>query len=176
MSKTEDGIKTVITSLFELFEKETIENNQDAFVKLSELYKKDAEFWHYLERANSTLGTIISMITDVPNQKYGGTMSHIASGVYQHFIRTLIEKREGGACSADKERFIVRSTIKALRENKNLSLYDDYVKHAQITEDKDKRAYWSPRTIKDTDQAMSLFWIWYQLKVPEEIGKNLGGL
>ena len=56
-------------------------------------------------------------------------------------------------------------TLRALKENKNLSLYDDYTKCEEIKKDKERQAYWSPRTIKDTDTAIKKFWDWYLLRI-----------
>jgi hypothetical protein len=55
-------------------------------------------------------------------------------------------------------------TLKALRTKTNISLYDDYTECEQIKEDKERQAYWSPKTIPDTDTAMKIFWDWYLLR------------
>lgn len=164
MSKFEDDIKTLINVLSESIESETLEKNRETIDKLREL-SKDKMFFNKIEYAQHQFSRVVAGVIGVPKQKNMYIVEHIVSGLYEHFHRTLIEKTEGSGCCADKSRFIKNMTLKALKENTNLSLYEDYTKCDQIKEDKEQQAYWSPKTITDTDTAMKMFWDWYLLRV-----------
>lgn len=165
MRTTEESIKTVIEALFVGFERETIEGNRDAYEKLKTLYnEKQDRFFDLIEMGFDDFNTLVDAVIDVSDQKNKYILQFINNGIYEHFHKTRIEKLEGSACCADKSSFIKRMTLKALKEGENQSLYDDYTQTNRIKEDKERQAYWSPQTVKDTDEAMELFWNWYQLK------------
>ena len=165
MGTTEESIKTVIEALFVGFERETIEGNRDAYEKLKTLYnEKQDRFFDLIEMGFYDFNTLVDAVIDVSDQKNKYILQFINNGIYEHFHKTRIKKLEGSACCADKSSFIKRMTLKALKEGENQSLYDDYTQTNRIKEDKERQAYWSPKTVKDTDEAMELFWNWYQLK------------
>ena len=68
-------------------------------------------------------------------------------GILETFFDNYFDKVEGWVCSHDKTCYVVSGIKKALKEKRNISL-----------EDKDPKAYWCPRTIKNTDQAINLFY------------------
>jgi hypothetical protein len=162
--KIEEGIKTVIESMMSGFEAEKRQTHAETIEKLKEL-RQEKNFMDMIEFAQDDFMTCLEFAFDIPPQKNKFILRHILSGLYEHFINTLMRKTEGSACSTDKSRFITRSTLKALEENNNLSLYNDYSQCEQITEDKEQQAYWSPKTIPDTNTAMKLFWDWYLLRI-----------
>lgn len=165
MSNLEENIKIVIESFIDGFEQGTVEKNNKAYLKLKELYEKDEQkFLESFDFAIMDLNTLVGELITVSDQKNKYLVPYIANGLYDHFFRKLMEKKEGSANCVDKARFIVRMTLKALKENKNLSLYEDYIKCDWVKEEKEKQAYWSPRTIPDTDTAMKMFWDWYLLR------------
>lgn len=165
MNKLEEDLKTLIALISDNFTQEVIEKNEDTLMKIKSIYKSDERgFLEKIESANYKINIMIEQVLDIPEQKNMYILEHIVSGLYKHFFRQLMEKVEGPACCADKANFIKNMTLKSLRENRNLSLYEDYTKYDQILEDKEKQAYWSPITIKDTDAAIELFWEWYLLK------------
>lgn len=165
MSKFEDDLKDMLGIMVDCFTKETMENNKESATKIQEVYNTDSKrFFDVLECAQHEFNTIVCQCIAIPNQKNMYIVEHIVSGLYEHFINKLICKNEGSACSTDKSRFIKRSTLEALKRNQNLSLYNDYSQCEQIKEDKERQAYWSPKTIADTDTAMELFWDWYLLR------------
>ena len=163
MSKFDDDIKTVVGVFMESFTNETLERNKETVDKLRTM-ATDKNFFEKLEHAQNDFLTIITEIINVPKQKNVYIVEHIVSGLYEHFFKRLMEKIEGSACCADKSGFIKNMTLRALKENINLSLYADYSRCEQITENKEEQAYWSPRSIKDTDTAMELFWKWYLIR------------
>lgn len=165
MSKFEGQLKTLIDVISEGFTKEVIEENQDVVLKVKSIYDADPKgFFDKLKSARLRLNTVIESVIEIPNQKNVYILEHIASGLYEHFFRQLMEKVEGPSCCADKSKYITRVSLKALKENKNLSLYEDYSKYEEIKEDKERQAYWSPKSIENTDKAMKLFWNWYLLR------------
>lgn len=162
MGFTED-IKNVLDVLASAFDEETIENNQESFLKIRDLYKKDPN--GFLEIAEFALGDFITLTEntmELSGSKNSHILAYIISGLYKHFHEKRVEKLEGSSCCADKSGFIQIMTLKAIKENTNLSLYDDYSKVEHMKGKYKKRAYWSPTSIKDTDEAIELFWKWYQ--------------
>ena len=100
-----------------------------------------------------------------PSNKNTYIIKNIINGNYDHFFRRYIEDKEGSSCSVDKVRFIINKLIKSLIENKNLSLYATYEGCERIDKSEwNEQAYWSPETIKDTDEAFKLFNDWYYFK------------
>lgn len=165
MSKFKENLETVISVMADSFEKDIIDENQDAILKIKSVYDADEKrFFDTLESANFKMSTLVHQIINIPRQKNYYILEHVTSGLYEHFFKRLMELKEGSACCADKSRFITRMTLKALKENTDLALYADYSQCEQIKEDKERQAYWSPKTIKDTDMAMKLFWDWYLLR------------
>jgi hypothetical protein len=163
MSKFEEDIKTVINAFVGGCIGETMEANKDTVEKLRAM-ATDKHFFDKLDFAQHQFITIVTEIINVPEQKNVYIVQFIISGLYEHYFEKLMEKTEGSACCADKSRFIKNMTLRALKETVNLSLFEDYSKWEQITENKEKQAYWSPKTIIDTDKAMELFWDWYLLR------------
>lgn len=76
-------------------------------------------------------------------------------------------RKEGSACSGDKETFIIRKVKESIIKGENLSLFMTYGNSA--SRDKieesiwDKQAYWSPKSFKDTDEVIKQFWEWYDV-------------
>ncbi|MBV4417179.1 hypothetical protein [Clostridium tyrobutyricum] len=166
MSKYEEDIKMILNSITDNFSKEIVDENKEEFFRMKTLYESDtSEFFSRLWSARLHLNTMLKQIINIPSQKNMHILEYVINGLYEHFFDTLIEKTEGVSCSSDKSKFITEITLKALKENKNLSLYDDYTNCECIKENKQDQAYWSPKTIKDTDTAMKMFWDWYLLRV-----------
>lgn len=158
-----ENIKTVLNALSTGFNGETIENNQELFLKIQTLYKDNpSKFLNIIEFAQSDFNTLVLNAMDIPDSDNKYIIEHIVSGLYEHFHEKRIEKLEGFSCSADKSSFIRNRTLKAIKENTNLTLYDDYSKVEHMKDKYKERAYWSPTSVKDTDEAIDLFWKWYQ--------------
>lgn len=90
-----------------------------------------------------------------------GRRKNIAHYIYgqqiPHFVRRVIENREGSPCSGDKEHFIIRKLKAYIITGENQSLYATY-------KDEDRQAYWSPKTFKDTDEVLEAFFRWYNIE------------
>lgn len=161
----EDSLKSVMDSLVSGFDKETIEDNQEIFKKLQTIHNENPKhFFNAIESSYHTFSTLVENVINLPPSDNQYLLEHIVSGLYKHFHTQRTEKLEGSACSVDKSSFIEQMTLKALKTQQNLSLYDDYQHVEQIKEDKERQAYWSPKSIKDTNEAMELFWNWYLLR------------
>lgn len=162
MSLSED-IKKVLEVLSIGFDGETIQNNKELFLKIQTLYKNNpSKFLNIIEFAQSDFNTLVLNAMDIPESDNKYIVEYIVSGLYEHFHEKRIEKIEGFSCSADKSRFIKNRTLRAIKENTNLSLYDDYSKVEHMKNENKGQAYWSPTSVKDTDEAIELFWKWYQ--------------
>lgn len=161
---TKASIQTVIEALLVGLEKETLDENLEVYEKLKTLYNENQkQFFDWVEIGYDDFDTLVASVIDLPDQKNKYILQFVTNGTYEHFHRTRIEKLEGSSCCADKSSFIKEMTLKALKEGKNLSLYNDYRNVDSIKEEKERQAYWSPKSVSDTDQAMELFWKWYQL-------------
>lgn len=82
-------------------------------------------------------------------------------------FRDYISDVEGSPCCADKSGFIVRRIKRALKERKNIPLCQTYAEYRnnggdlgginETNTDMDTICYWCPKTIKDTDAAIELY-------------------
>lgn len=171
-----DSIKTILHSLAGSLAKETAEENKEVFDKLKTAYVENPRFFMMdIEIASHQFNNLISQVIDAPKQKNINIVPYVINGLFEHFHKSRITKLEGMSCSADKSGFIKDKTIEALKSNQNLSLYDDYKNADKIINGKDRQAYWSPTTVKDTDEAMKLFWDWYLLDHLSEEDENNEG-
>lgn len=161
----EESIKTVVNAMAIGFKEESLENNQEAFLLLKKLHGEDeSRFLDVLEIAHHDFQMLVESVINIPEQRNKNILPFLMNGLYEHFHKTRILKLEGMACCADKSGFIRAMTLKSLKMNENLSLYADYTNVDKIKKDKKRQAYWSPSSVKDTHEAMQLFWDWYQLK------------
>lgn len=155
--------KLVETMSVESFE-ETNENQSTLINELKEIKARSGgDFLSYLDISGHKFGEVIQAVYEIPPCLNDVIVRYIANGSYKDFHAKRIEKIEGSACCVDKASFITSMTIKALKEQQNLSLFDDYQNAEQIKENKERQAYWSPKCVKDTDEAMKLFWDWFNL-------------
>ena len=111
---------------------------------------------------------------------YNNTLFNGEDTVYIIF-RNYISAVEGSPCCADKTRYIVKRIKKALEERKNQLLTETYQEYKErggnlgglneSNTDLNSVCYWCPKTIKDTDTAISLYYS--LLNVPKYIQINL---
>ena len=165
MNEFEKTLSKLVETMSAESYKETNEKQSALINELKEIRTRlGGDFLSYLDISSHKFGEIIQAVYDIPLCHNDAIICYIANGSYKHFLSKYIEKMEGSPCCVDKAYFITRMTIKALQEQQNLSLFDDYQNAEQIKENKEKQAYWSPTCIKDTDEAMKLFWDWLNLK------------
>ena len=88
------------------------------------------------------------------NNKLKNIAYYIYGQQLPHFVRKVIENREGWPFSGDKEHFVIRKIKEYIITGKNQSLY---------VESKGEQAYWSPKTFKDTDEVLTAFFKWYNI-------------
>lgn len=159
--KTENVISAVINRLVDV----SCESYKKEISELKEMYKNDTyKLVEKIQDVYSELGMIFELALELPETEEKYIFEHIISGLYKQFHENRIEKIEGISCSYDKASFIEAMTIKSIKDGVHYSLYDDYskVEHMKDKEKyKNKRAFWSPESIKDTKEAMELFWNWY---------------
>lgn len=159
----EEAMGEMVKVMLDSFDAETVDNNAESYRKLQELYRSNPkDFADKIQYAYSEFGTLVEAAANIPETEHSVIYEYIISGLYKHYHTRRIEKLEGSACSYDKSSFVESMTLKAIQTGENLSLYMDYTNVEQITEDKERQAYWSPTTVKDTDDAVELFWNWYQ--------------
>ena len=90
-----------------------------------------------------------------------------AEEIMDSLFRNYIELTEGSSCCGDKSSFIVRRIKCAIKERKNMPLSYTYAEYRdnggnlgginETNTDLNKVCYWCPKTIKDTDSAIDLF-------------------
>jgi hypothetical protein len=171
---TKQSIRVLLEALSNSIDQKNLTENKDLFESLKKLHDKNVYgFLDLLEIANTDFEGLIEQVFSIPPQKNRHIIIFIANGLYEHFHETRIKKLEGFPFSADKSRFVKKTTLKALKEKKNLSLFADYTQIKRIKVNQQKQAFWSPKTIKDTDEAMELFWNWYQLNDSGSIFDNM---
>lgn len=172
-SNIEKNIVGVIDALLKSAEterEEFINSNQDFINELQKIKQKQKSNYSFIEYLDififSKFNNLISATMSIPpSNKNTYIIRNIINGNYDHFFRRYIEDKEGSSCSVDKVRFIINKLIKSLIENKNLSLYATYEGCERIDKSEwNEQAYWSPETIKDTDEAFKLFNDWYYFK------------
>lgn len=159
-----ENIQSVIQSLVENLQKETLERNQQSIQNLQRIHDENPDkFLNVIQYAVYDLYELAENILPTQDVRKSGIIKHIMTGLYAHYLTKRITVREGSACSVDKASFITNMTLRAIHENKNLSLFSDYSKHPSVDGDRTRQAYWSPTSITDTDHAMQLFWDWYHV-------------
>lgn len=98
------------------------------------------------------------------DKKNAAIIDYMYNGMFDHYLRRYIEKNEGHVCSGDKVHFVTEMVKKAIETGENQSLYRTYEGCDRIPkEDWDKQSYWSPKTLKDTDTVIKMFWDWYNV-------------
>lgn len=168
--KIEKELRSVITGLAAHFEREAQEKNRETI----EYLRKEFEHNEGLYDANVACAWCdFGKVTATPFiEKHGITepkRKRLAEMIYgqqiPHFVRKTIERREGTACSGDKESFVIRKLKQYIITGKNQSLYAAY------KDEPDKKAFWSPESFKDTDEVIEAFWKWYYVET-EQPGKG----
>lgn len=88
----------------------------------------------------------------------------LVDGELYNFFTRYMSKHEGSGCSADKARFICKMISKSLIDNIEYPLFDNYVGHDRIpVERQHEQAYWSPRTIQNTEEAKRIYLDWKKI-------------
>lgn len=178
MSNFDDIISNLANAMSVGMFEQTAEKEQYLINELKEIKNRfNGDFLSYLDISADKFGNIVQAVYEIAPCQNDAIVRFIANGVYKEFHEIRIKKIEGFSSCADKASFVTEMTLKALKEQKNLSLFDDYKNTEQIKKDKEKQAYWSPTSIKDTDEAIKIFLDWYGLKnYSEGQSKALTGL
>lgn len=149
MSYFVETMKTLATSLSVNSYKESVENHQELTKELKKIQGETKEdFLSFVQMAQNDLTDVIQHLHEIPSQLADGIMRYIVMGVYEEFHENRIEKIEGSICCSDKASYVTQMTLKALKEQNNL-LVNNYL---------------SLTCVRDTDEAIQLFWDWYRLK------------
>ena len=72
--------------------------------------------------------------------------------VLEVILSNYFRKTEGWSCSSDKTSFVINRMKESIKKKEVLSLQETY----QDEEDKDKIAYWCPKTLYNTEEAFDL--------------------
>ena len=102
---------------------------------------------------------------EIKDKKNAWIIDDIYNGLLPHFVRKVIEQKEGSSCSGDKESFVIRKIKESIITGENQNLYSDYSGCKQIDKSRwEEKAYWSPTSFKDTDDVIAQFSRWYSLE------------
>lgn len=166
MSNYKEDFKTIIDLLVNSFDKEVKDRNEENIDKLTTMYQESKNgYMNSVERAYNEFKKITTIPFELADTKNKYILEYILNGLFEHYFEKYMEKNEGRGASCDKARFVKLKTLKALETGENQSLYADYNGEKNIPQEKwNERAYWSPSTISDTDQAMKMFYNWYFLR------------
>lgn len=170
IKELEHELQNTILALANNFEKEAAERNAELITDLHRRFEENEELYecemtlaymHFLDFAAQPWLTK----NEVKDKKNKRIIGYIYNGLFTHFVRAVIERKEGGCCSGDKEGFIIRQVKKALITGENQSLYATYEGCERIDKEKwNEKAYWSPTSFKDTDEVIAAFWKWYRVE------------
>lgn len=72
--------------------------------------------------------------------------------ILEVILDNYFRKTEGWSCSSDKTSFVIKKMKESIKNKEILSLQETY----QDEEDKDKIAYWCPKTLYNTEEAFDL--------------------
>ena len=157
-----NGLEQLILGLADSMERDAKEDNAKLLNELRQRFSDNEEL--YDAEVAVSLGSF-ETIAATPfleaHEVTDGRRKNIAHYIYgqqiPHFVRKVIENREGSPCSGDKEYFIIQKLKDYIITGENQSLYATY-------KDEDRQAYWSPKTFKDTDEVLEAFFHWYNVE------------
>jgi hypothetical protein len=120
------------------------------------------------ESLEETLKTILTKLTSkIDDYGFYNNFLFNAEEIMDTIFGNYIETIEGGCCCRDKSGFIVGRIKKALKERKCQSLSQSYKEYKdnggdlggidETNTDLNELCYWCPKTLKNTDEAISLF-------------------
>lgn len=174
MQNLENELESVILSLVSSMEKKANERNAELIAKLHEKFKENEELYEceinlaFMHFTNFAAAPWLAN-NEVKDKKNKCIIEYIYNGLFPHFVRRVIKNNEGSCCSGDKESFIISKVKQAITTGENQSLYATYEGCANIPKEKwNEKAYWSPTSFKDTNEVITAFWNWYDVKESEE--------
>lgn len=119
------------------------------------------------EDIKNVIEALFSSMGEVNDYELFEKYSTDTKEIFTDFFSKLIAIKEGGACSVDKGSYIAGSLIRAFKDKQNKVIGETYQQYKdrggdlggidETNTDMGKLTYWSPKTIKDTDQALKLF-------------------
>ncbi len=156
------SLEQLILGLADSLEQEAKESNAEKLNELRQRFKKneelyDAEVAVAFDSFETIAATSFLEAHGVTDNRRRNIAHYIYGQQIPHFVRKVIESREGTPCSGDKEHFIIRKLKTYIITGENQSLYAKY-------KDEDRQAYWSPKTFKDTDEVLEAFFCWYNVE------------
>lgn len=167
----QNELEQTIQSLAVFFEKNSCEENKAFIAELNRQFAENEEIYEselQLAFLHFSHFAALPWLAKHPDVANGWEKKHIESiynGLLPHFVRTVIEKKEGTICSGDKEHFVIRKMKEAIATGTNLSLYQTYDGCERIEKEKwSQQAYWSPKSFRDTDDVKAKFRAWYNLE------------
>lgn len=149
MGYFDETMKTLVTALSLNSYKKSVEKHENLVHELKKIQEKtDSDFLSFIQMAQDDLSDVIQHLYEIPAQLNDEIVRYIVKGVYEEFHEKRIEKIEGSICCADKATYITQMTLKALKQQENLTVNN----------------YLSLACVKDTNEAIELFWDWYLQK------------
>ena len=156
-------LTSVFASLLNAHDLEIKGNNKGILKKLEELKGEMLNDRQYVTKMNSFFEEVEEVMGSTIVATNRWIAEKIATGEFESFLERYFTKFEGFTCSSDKAAFTCTRVMEAQKENKNMSLYENYTGIPSMAEYGEKQCYWSPKTIKDTDAAIKLYNEYYKL-------------
>ena len=176
----EHELQNTILALANNFEKEAADRNAELIMDLHRRFEENEDLYEceislaYMHFSSFAAQPWLSK-HEIKDRKNKSIIEFMYNGLFTHYIRTVIERKEGSCCSGDKEGFIVRQVKKALITGENQSLHATYEGCERIDKSEwDKKAYWSPTSFKDTDEVIAAFWKWYRVEEEDKSESERG--
>lgn len=107
-----------------------------------------------IEHTTTNLNKLYLLSEDIPySWENECTIKHLLNGNLEHFFNNYFESMEGDAFSHDKSVHVINAIEQELKTNTEVPLYSEYDFGKGLVE-----AYWSPKTIQTSKEALHLFY------------------
>jgi hypothetical protein len=168
-----DDFENVIVSLLDSIG----QDNREKYGQLADMLKQNYNIWDDMFTVYYKLDNILDLLYPSMESKIQADI--LLNGTYEHFFRIYIERTEGSSCSVDKVNFILRKTLKHLKNGNEQILQETYQEYKdnggnlgginETNTNMSETCYWCPKTLKTTTEAIELFNSWYYIKLPKEV-------
>ena len=160
MENKKDIIIDTFSLIFDAIIKSEEEKYVDIIQKLNDLYKENENLYDVkiaLLFANLTefVSKPFREQNSIQDKEHSFIIPYLYNGVFEHFVRTTIEKQEGSPFSGDKVNFVIKNIKTSLLKNENILF------HTEEQVNKPEEYWWIPSSFSDTYDVIHKFKKWY---------------
>lgn len=163
------NIDNVINNLFASIKKDSIERGKDILGDIEldniKLISTKDDRWRFYNKLNDLITFLIKKEFGRNNKYESYIALELESKLLRHFFRNYFEKTEGFAFCSDKTAEVLEKLFIHFKTNTSQE-FDQVYSGKTLEEFPDwagRKPYWSPETIKNTNEALKLFKDWYFL-------------